>query len=412
MDTVFPYCAGLDVHKQSVMVCTHWRDGDGHRRQETRRFGTFTRDLLQLSDWLAGQKVTHVAMESTGVFWKPIYNILESGFEVLLVNAQHVKQVPGRKTDVKDCEWLADLLEHGLLRGSFIPSIELRQLRDLTRERAQLVNEHTRVANRIHKILEDANIKLGSVATDILGVSGRAMLGALIRGESDPLAMAELARGRLRDKIEALKVALEGKVLEHHRRLLAFHFHHLVGLEAQIEALNTWIEEQMGPFKKAAVPLASIPGVQQTVAEACIAEIGVNMDQFPSDDHLASWAGLAPGNNESAGKRRSGRSTKGNRWLRRVLCQAAWAAAHTKDTFLCEIYKRLARRRGKKRAIVALARKILKIIYHILATGQPYVELGAHYVIKRDAERRLKSALVQLDQLGYEAVLVPQGAHP
>ncbi len=403
-------CAGLDVHKDTVAVCALWVDRDGECRENIGTFGTMTRDLLALSDWLAERRVTHVAMESTGVFWKPIFNILEGSVEVLLVNARHIKQVPGRKTDVKDCQWIAQLLQHGLLKGSFIPDRPQRDLRDLTRHRAQLVSEHTRVSNRIHKVLEDANIKLGSVASEVLGVSGRAMIQSLLAGEQTPEQMAELARGRLRKKTEQLAAALEGHVTEHHRFMLRTLWDHLTYLEETLARLDRRIEDQMRPFEAEVQRLATIPGVQEQVARALVAEIGTDMAPFPSAMHLTSWAGLCPGNNESAGKRKSGRTTKGSRWLRRCLSQAAWAASHTKDTYLSAQFRQIARRRGKKRAIIAVAHSILVIAYHILHNGTSYQDLGADHFDRLRPDRLKRYYVRRLQALGYEVAVAQKPA--
>ena len=308
MDTLYPHCAGIDVHKKSVAVCVRHAGRPAKTRQQVRTFATMTADLLALADWLAEQGVTHVAMESTGVYWKPVYHLLEGRFEILLVNAQHIKQVPGRKTDVKDCQWIAELLQHGLLRASFVPPPPIRDLRDLTRQRTQLVGERTAVANRIHKVLEDANIKLAGVATDVLGASGRAMLEALIAGETDPVKLADLARRRLREKIPQLRLALQGRVTGHHRFLLRMHLDHLDQLDGLIGRLTARVEEVLAPFAQASARLQTIPGVSQRVADVVLAEIGTDMGQFPSAAHLASWAGLCPGNHESAGKRKGGRT--------------------------------------------------------------------------------------------------------
>jgi transposase len=332
MDTLYPRCAGIDVHKNNVVVCLRCVDRSAKVIDEVRTFATMTRDLLALSDWLASHGVSHVAMESTGVYWKPVFNILAGRVEVILVNAEHIKQVPGRKTDVKDCQWIAQLLQHGLLKASFVPAEPIRELRDLTRQRTQLIQERSAAANRIQKVLEDANVKLASVATDVLGASGRDMLQALIDGETDPAELADLARRRLREKIPQLQLALEGRVTDHHRFLLRMHLDHVAHLEELIGRLSARIEEKMAPFARAQERLETIPGVSQRVAETVAAEIGVDMKQFPSAGHLASWAGMCSGNNESAGKRRSGRTTKGDRWLKRILVQAAWAASHTKGT--------------------------------------------------------------------------------
>lgn len=401
MDVVFDRCAGLDVHKQTIVACALWEDADGQRHKEVRSFGTMTRDLLALSDWLADKAVTHVAMESTGVFWKPVFNILESRFEILLVNARHIKQVPGRKSDVKDCEWIAQLLQHGLLRGSFVPDRPQRELRDLTRHRAQLMSEHTRIANRIHKILEDANIKLGSVASDILGVSGRAMIEALIAGESDAQQLSSLARGRLKNKAAELHGALEGHVTPHHRFMLKTLMDHLAFLEELVSTMDTRIESLMTPCQEAAQRLMAIPGVNRCVAQALLAEIGTDMSHFPTAEHLASWAGLCPGTNESAGKRKSGRTTKGCRWLRRCLGQAAWAVSRSKDTYLSAQFRRITRRRGKKRAVIAVAHSILVIAYHLLKDNTSYGDLGPNHFDTRRAQRLKQYYLNRLNQLGF-----------
>jgi transposase len=408
MDILYRCCAGLDVHKKTVVACARRLDEAGRVHQEVRTFGTMTADLLALADWLAERGVTHVAMESTGVFWKPVFNLLEGQVNVILVNAQHVKQVPGRKTDVKDSQWLADLLQHGLLKASFVPPAPLRELRDLTRQRAQMVAEKATVANRIQKVLEDANIKLAGVATDVLGVSGRDMLEALIAGETDPGRLADKARGRLRAKIPALQAALRGRVTDHHRFQLRLLMDHLAHLETLIGRLVERIEAVMAPFAEAAARLTTIPGVEQRTAEVIVAEVGVNMDQFPTAGHLASWAGMCPGNNESAGKRKSGRTTKGSRWLRQVLTQAAWAASHTKDTYLSAQYKRLAGRRGKKRALVALGHTLLVIIYHMLKGGGTYQELGGDFLERLEPERLTRQLVRRLEKLGHQVTLKPK----
>lgn len=408
MDTLYPHCAGLDVHKDSVVVCVRHQEAGKRVRQEVRTFSTLTRPLLELADWLAEEKVTHVAMESTGVYWRPVYAVLEGRFELLLVNAQHLKQVPGRKTDVKDCQWIARLLQHGLLRGSFVPPPEQRELRELTRQRVQLVQERARIANRLQKVLEDANIKLGSVARDVLGVSGRAILAALIESKSSPAEMAQLARGRLRQKIEALQLALEGRVTEHHRFLIQLLLDHVTHLEELIGKLECRIEEVLGPFAQAVESVATIPGINRCAAQAIIAETGIDMDRFATPGHLASWTGICPGNDISAGKRRSGRITKGNVWLKRVLVQAAWAASHTKTTYLGTYYRRMAARRGSKRALVALAHTMLTIIYHLLKKRQCYQELGADYFDRRDSDRLTRRLVQRLEKLGHEVKLAPK----
>ena len=408
METIYRCCAGLDVHKTTVVACVRRVESGGRVRELIRTFGTMTGELLILSDWLAEQGVTQVAMESTGVFWKPIFHILEDRFEVLLVNPQHIKQVPGRKTDVKDCQWIAQLLQHGLLRGSFVPPKPIRELRDLTRQRSQLVAEKAAVANRIQKVLEDANIKLSSVATDVLGTSGRAMIRGLIAGQEDPDALAELARRRLRQKLPALRTALRGQVTEHHRFMLRMLMSHLEDLEGLIAGFGARIEAVMPPFAAAVERLTTIPGVDQRTAESLIAEIGTDMERFPTAEHLASWAGMSPGNDQSAGKRRSGRTTKGDRWLRQTLTQAAWAASHTKATYLSAQYHRLAARRGKKRAIVALGHTLLTIAYYVLKRQTTYVELGADFLDHLDPDRLTRQLVKRLEKLGHKVTLEPR----
>src|SRR5260370_26625161 len=408
METLCPCCAGLDVHKQTVVACVRRLDAKGKVRQQTRTFGTMTSHLLELGDWLAEQGVTQVA-ESTGVYWKPIWNLLEGQFQVLLVNARHIKQVPGRKTDVKDSEWIAQLLQCGLLRGSFVPETPQRELRELTRQRRQLVHSKASVANRIQKVLEDANIKLGSVASDVLGVSGRDMLRALIAGEDDPPKLAELARRKLRAKIPALRLALRGRVTAHHRFLLGLLLDELTHLEGLIERLTARISEVLpSPFAEAIARLTTIPGIEVRAAENIVAEIGVDMDVFPTDGHLASWAGMCSGQRESAGKRQSGRTRKGNQWLRTTLVQVAWAASHTKHTYLSAQYRRLAGRRGKKRALVAVGHTILVMIYHLLREGTTYAELGADYFDHLDTDRLTRTLVRRLERLGHEVVLRPK----
>jgi transposase len=374
MDILHDRCAGLDVHKKTVVACVRHVAADGRVEKQTRTFGTMTADLLELADWLKAQGVRHAAMESTGVYWKPIWHILDGAFELILVNARHIKQVPGRKTDVKDAEWIAQLLQHGLLSPSFVPPEPIRELRDLTRQRAQLVADKASVANRVHKTLEDANIKLASVATDILGASGRAMIAKLIRGESDPEVLADEARASLKKKVIPLRRALEGRVTEHHRFLLETLMDQLRGLEDLIARYTARIEEAMRPFAEAEARLMTIPGVGRQAAEVIVAEIGADMGRFPTAGHLASWAGLCPGNNESGGKRRGGKTTKGSRWLRTTLVQVAWAASHTKKTIFGATYRRWAKRLGKKKALVAVARKILVLAYTLLKIATDYQE--------------------------------------
>jgi transposase len=411
MEAIYGCVAGLDVHKKSVVACVRRLDGRGRVSKQVKTFGTMTRDLLDLGDWLSRQGVTHVAMESTGVYWKPVFHLLDGRFtEILLVNAQHIKHVPGRKSDVKDCDWIAQLLQCGLLRGSFVPPVEIRQLRDLTRQRSQLVADRARVANRIQKVLEDANIKLASVATDILGVSGRAMLEAMIRGESNPDLLAEMAKARLRAKLPQLRQALLGKVTDHHRFLLRTLLEQVDSVQKLIASYNARIEEEMAPFAQARDRLQTIPGVDQRTAECMIAELGTNMDQFPSEGHLASWAGLCSGMNESAGKKRSARTRKGSRWLRQTMVQAAWAASHTKTTYLTAQYRRLAARRGRKRALIALAHTILGIVYHVLKKGTEYADLGPDYFERRDTVRLTRHLVDRLERLGHKVILEPKVA--
>jgi transposase len=374
MDIIHACCAGLDVHKRTVVACARRVSPDGTVSREVRTFGTTTAELLTLSDWLEDHGVGLVAMESTGVYWKPIFNLLEGSFQVQLVNAHHIKQVPGRKTDVKDAEWIAQLLQYGLLSSSFIPPPEIRNLRDLTRQRTQIVRDRATVANRIQKILEDANIKLSSVASDVLGVSGRAMIRAIIDGEDDPDKLAGMAKRRLKGKIPELKKALHGRVTEHHRFLLRTLLKQIDFLEGLIAQFDARIEEAMAPLAEAAGRLRAIPGLGERAAEVIMAEVGPDMTPFPTAGHLSSWAGLCPGNDLTAGKRRSGKTTKGSQWLRTTLVQVAWAASHTKETIFSACYHRWAKRMGNKKALVAVAHKILVVVYHLLKNQTDYRE--------------------------------------
>jgi transposase len=407
MEVVYERCCGLDIHKRTVVACLLTPGADSQPIKEMRTYGTVTRELLALAAWLQEAGCTHVAMESTGVYWKPVWNLLEAQFALLLVNARHVKAVPGRKTDVKDAEWLADLLRHGLLHPSFVPERSRRELQELTRYRTSLVQERSAEVNRLQKTLEGANIKLGDVATDVLGVSGRRMLRALIDGTPDTAAVAALAQGKLRSKQSALAAALCGQIGAHQRFLLAQQLAHIEQLEATIAAVCAEIEARLVPFADELDQLQTIPGVGRRTAELLVAEIGADMRRFPSAGHLASWAGMCPGNDESAGKRRSGRTRKGNRWLRAALIEAAHAAARSKGTYLAAQYRRLAARRGGKRAAVAVGHSILVSVYHLLRDGESYHDLGGNYFDERDrlaVERRL---VRRLEALGHKVILEP-----
>jgi transposase len=441
MDVICTHCAGLDVHKKSVMACRLIPDPTGKQADglvEVREFGTLTIDLLALSDWLAEAGITHVAMESTAEYWKPVFNLLEGNFQVFLVNAAHVKRVPGRKTDKADARWLAKLMRYGLLQASFIPPQDQRDLRDLTRYRTKLVQERSREVNRVQGVLERANIKLASVAADIMGMSGRAMLAALIEGRVDPATMATLAHGRLRSKIPLLEQALTGLVRDHHRRLLVMQLAHIDFLDEQIAALSAEITRDLGAlgpdeppangtgirqdgsspaelgsptapmtFARAVAVLDTMPGVNQRGAELWVAEIGINMARFGTASRLAAWSGVAPGNEESAGQQRSGKTRKGSRVLRAALTQLAHAAARTKGTYLSALYQRLARRRGRKRAIVAVAHAMVVSAFHMLSRNEPYQELGADYFDQRQRHQLVDRLARRLEHLGYQVQLEP-----
>lgn len=407
MQVLYRCCCGLDVHAKTVVACLI----KGGKRQ-TRTSSTMTDDLLALSDWLTEAGCTHAAVESTGVYWKPVFDILEGSLEVVLVNARHARAVPGRKTDVRDCEWLADLLRHGLLRPSFIPPPEIRELRELTRYRQTLVREQTALANRVQKLIESANIKLGQVATDVLGVSGRLILRALADGETDAGRLAELARGRLRRKGVELRRSLEGRLTKSQRFVLSELLHRLDEVGAAILRVNEQVDAEVGecrdPFVAEAVKLLqTIPGVGARVAEALTSEMGVDMTRFPTDPHLASWAGMRPGNNESAGKRLSGKTNKGSTHLRDALVQAAWAASHTKQTYLAAQYRRLVRRKGQKRALVAVGHSILVIAYHILRQRVGYKELGGDYFDRQHTEGVWRHLIRRLERLGLKVTVEP-----
>jgi transposase len=414
MQTLFQRVAGLDIHKVTIVVCVWITNSRGQTSNTVRTFGTMTEDLLALFDWLKENEVTHVAMESTGVLWKPVWNILEGGeWKLLLVNPRELKQVPGRKSDVNDSQWIAQLLSCGLLKSSYVPARDQRDLRDLTRQRAQLAAEHTRCVNRIHKVLQDANIKLSSVATDVMGMSGRDMLDALVAGQDDPKVLAELARGRLREKIPQLKQALQGHVTPHHQFMLEQLLDHVAHIEQQMATFSTRIEKALHPFVDDATfrRLDAIPGVNRETIENVVAEIGVDMKQFPTSAHVASWAGLCPGNEESAGKRKRNRTTKGDVWLRRALTQAAWAAARKKNSYFQAQYRRLAGRRGKKRAAIAVAHSLQEVIYHLLKDPTlEYKDLGGDYFDSLDPKRLCRHLVKRLESLGYEVTLQPRTA--
>ncbi|MHB8628396.1 MAG: IS110 family RNA-guided transposase [Aggregatilineales bacterium] len=406
------HAAGLDVHKQSVVASVRVMGADGTLVEAKRTFGTMTADLLSLSDWLTEHTVTVVAMESTGEFWKPVFNVLEGNFEVLVVNAQHVSKVPGRKTDQSDAVWLAELLQYGLLKASFIPPLGQRELRELTRYRTSFIRERVNLVNRVQKVLESANIKLASVASDVMGVSGRAMLEALIGGQASAVEMAELAKGRLRDKREALAKALDGRVKPHHRFVLTELLCQIDSLDETLARFDEQSEAYCRPFEAAVTVVDTIPGVGRHTAEGIVAEIGVDMTRFDSANHLAAWAGVAPGNHESAGKRRSGKTRKGNRPLNTILNQAAHAAIRTKGTYLSAQYHRLAGRIGKKKAIVAVEHSILVIAYFLIQRNEPYRELGGDYFDRRQPETTAKRLVKRLEKLGYQVALQPLAASP
>jgi transposase len=404
-------CAGLDVHKASVTATVRVPGDQGGRRTETRTFRATTAGLVLLGDWLASFGVTVVGMESTGVYWKPVYYLLEDAFEVWLLNAQHLRNVPGRKTDVADSVWICQLVEHGLVRPSFVPPKPIRELRDLTRYRKALLAERTREVQRLHKVLEDAGIKLASVASDPLGVSGRAMLEALVAGTHDPQVLAELARGRLRAKLPALREALEGRFGAHHGLLVTEMLARIDQMDETIGRLSAEVARVAAPFSPLLALLMTIPGVSRRTAEVLLAEIGPDMDRFPTAAHLASWAGVCPGNHESAGKHGSGRTRKGSKWLRVALVEAAHAAARTRNSYLAAQYARLRGRRGPKKAALAVAHSILVIAWHLLSRGEAYTDLGADYFVKRQTHQAYRDRLVrQLERMGHKVTLEPTAA--
>jgi transposase len=411
MEVMHQCCCGLDVHKDTVVACVRRTDQDGRVGEEVRTFGTTTAGLLELGDWLVGRQATIAAMESTGVYWKPVWNLLEGRLELMLVNAREVKQLPGRKTDVKDSQWIAQLLSCGLLKASFVPPLPQRELRDLTRTRTSLLQDKSRVANRLQKILEDANIKLGSVASDVLGVSGRKMIRALIEGKMSASEMADLARQRLRQKLPQLAAALSGRVSKHHRFMLKLLLEEIEHFEQQIATLDARIEAVMSPLEKTALTLLDeIPGIDQRAAQNILAEIGTDMSRFPSASHLASWAGLSPGNDKSAGKRRSGRMSDGNRWLKGTLNQCAWAASRKKDSYFAAQHRRIASRRGVKRATMAVAHSQLCICWELLTHGQCYQDLGRDYFDRTNEDRVKRQLVKRLEKLGYAVTLDKKNA--
>jgi transposase len=458
MQIIHRCCCGLDVHKKLIVACLISLNEAGEFQKEIRSFATMTKDILALADWLTSAGCTHIAMESTGVYWRPIWNLLEEQFELLLVNAQHIKAVPGRKTDIKDAEWIADLLQHGLLRASFVPPAPQRHLRELTRYRSTLLAERARLVNRLHKVLEDTNLKLTAVVTNIMGLSARDMLNALLQGETNPEVLAKLARGKLRKKREDLEQALVGRVDDHHRFLLTSLLTHIDFLDEQVADCNDKIEQFVSlpsdekpelissalddqqqkqaslasttvgteamlaqdrvsedgskvplSYQQAIALLDSIPGINQRIAEIFIAEVGTDMQRFPTAGHLASWVGICPGNHQSAGKQIRGTTRKGDRWLRQALIEAAQGAMRTKDTYLSAQGRRLTHRRGKKRAVVAVAHTILIIAYHVLQRQQPYQDLGSNYFDERERSAVERQSVRRLEKLGFKVTLETAG---
>ena len=409
MQILYPQCCGLDVHKASLTACILINESN-RKERHLRRFGTMTGDVNELAAWLTAHGVRKLAMESTGIYWKPIWNLLEDGFDLMLVNAQHIKAVPGRKTDIKDCEWIAELLQHGLLHGSLVPPEPVRELRDLNRNRAILVQQRATVSNRIEKVLVDANFKLASVASHVLGQSGRNMLQAMVDGILEPTELADMARAKLRKKIPELRLAFQGRFVERHRFQIEQLLDQLHFLDATVAEFEQQIAERSRPFQDKIDLLMTIPGVDRITASSMIAEIGGDINQFPTAQHLASWAGICPGNKESAGKQYSGKTRKGSRWLRRVLCQAAWAASHTKNTYLTAQFRRLAARRGKQRATVAVAHSILVAAFYILKRNEPYREAGGNYFEQVNPMALRRYLVKRLERLGHRVILQPATA--
>jgi len=410
MEVLHPHCAGLDIHKETVVACVRHMSG-GKVKTEVRTFATMTGTLLDLSAWLATEQITHIAMEATGVYWKPIWHILSDGeFELILANAAHVKNVPGRKTDVKDAEWLADLMAHGLIRASFVPDEPTQQMRDLLRTRKQLVRERSSHTQRIQKTLEDANIKLDCVVTDILGLSGRRILEALVKGETVPQALATLAHRRIHASTEELEAALRGRVTTHHRFLVKLHLDQIDAIDAAIQSIDKEVDGNIEPFRAAVELLTEIPGISQLAARVVLSEIGLDMSRFETGGHLVSWAGLCPRNDESAGKRRSTRMKKGAPWLKTTLIQCAWAASRTKGSYFQTQYHRLRARRGSKKAICAVAASLLTTVYHMLKNGSCYQDLGANHFDQQDKVRQIKRLVGRLENLGFEVKIIPKAA--
>lgn len=410
MEVLYPHCAGLDVHKETVVACQRHMV-NGTIKREVRTFKTTTRDLLALSEWLADQGCTHLAMEATGVYWKPVWHVLSDGdFTLVLANAGHVKNVPGRKTDVNDATWLADLMAHGLIRGSFVPDAQTQELRGLLRTRKQFVREQSSHVQRLQKTLEDANIKLDSVISDIIGLSGRAMIEALIAGESDPDTLAALAHRRIKAPPEELREALRGRVTNHHRFLLRLHLQQIDAIDTAITDIDREVDAHVEPFRTALQLLTTIPGISDLSAQVILAEIGTEMSRFPAAGHLISWAGLCPKNDESAGKRRSNRMRKGAPWLKTTLIQCAWAAARKKGSYLQAQFHRLRSRRGAKKAIGALAASILTAAYHMLKDGTLYQDLGPDHFDRTAQAVRTRRLITRLQKLGYAVQITPLAA--
>jgi transposase len=408
MEVLYPRCAGLDVHKDSVVA--HVRCVSAPRVSETRTFRTTTAALIELQEWLSTQAVTHVGMEATGIYWKPVWHLLEGYFELVLANAQHVRNVPGRKTDVSDAVWLAELLAHGLISASFVPPVPIQELRDLTRTRKQLVREISQHAARIQKVLEDANLKLGSVLTDVLGKSGRAILQALIDGQTDPDTLADLAQGNARKKRNELRQALQGRIREHHRRLLKVHLQLINSLQTAVAEIEAAVGKSLAPIQHSARLLTTMPGMSDVTAHVVVAEIGVDMSRFASSAHLLSWATFCPRNDQSAGKRRSTRMRKGGTWLKTTMVSAAWAAVRVKGGYLYGQFLRLKARRGAKKAIIAVAASMLTAAYHMLKNGTEYHDLGAEHFTQRDRSKLITRLLRRLTDLGCDVQVTEQQA--